>query len=953
MTSNTVPTSAEARPVLHLVDGSGYIFRAFHGLPHMSRPDGTPVNAVYGFTNMLMKLISDVKAQHMAVLFDTARKTFRNEIYSDYKAHRPPPPEDLVPQFPLIREAASACQVAQLEKDGFEADDLIATLADRAIANGYDVVIVSGDKDLMQLVRPGISLFDPMKNKIIDADGVEEKFGVRPDRVVDVQALAGDSSDNVPGVPGIGIKTAATLINEFGDLETLLANAETIKQPKRRQNLIEYAELARISKQLVTLNRSVPLDVELSAFLVPDLDVAVFGEFLAEQGFRSLQKRFEGQTRGGGKLPIAAPKVDGEASAAGGDEAVQVPMPIATPISRDGYELVTDLEALKVWVHRAKDIGAVAVDTETTGLNPFTAQLVGISLATGPGQACYIPLRHGLIEGDANDTAMGGLDFGSDHLDAPKQIPVADALACLGSMLCDPGILKIGQNIKYDMHIFRGEGCDVTPIDDTMVMSYVVDGTAHGHGMDELAKLYFDHDTIPFSEVCGKGKSQITFDKVSLDAALAYAAEDADITWRLHEVLKARLLEERRVEVYQRYDRPMVTALADMEGRGVAVDAAKLHAMSQDFAARMATYEAEVHELAGDPFNIASPKQLGEVLFEKLGLESGKKSSKTKAYSTDASVLEKLATEHPLPAKVLEWRQLQKLKSTYADALVEQVNPKTGRVHTTFGLTGTSTGRLSSSDPNLQNIPIRTEEGRRIREAFVPAPGYVLVSADYSQVELRLMAHVADVKALKQAFAEGADIHAATASQVFGVPMDGMDPMLRRRAKAINFGIIYGISAFGLARQLDIPNGEAKGYIDAYFLQYPEIQVYMEETREYAREHGFVKTPFGRICSTPGITAKNGAQRGFAERAAINAPIQGGAADIMKRAVIEVEAAIRASGLDAKAILQVHDELVFEVHKDQAEDLVNLVKPVMENAATLSVPLDVDAGIGENWNQAH
>jgi len=939
----------QKRPVLHLVDGSGYIFRAYHGLPPMSRPDGTPVNAVYGFTNMLMKLISDVKAQHLAVIFDTARKTFRNDIYPEYKAHRPPPPEDLIPQFPLIREAASACQVARLEMEGFEADDLIATLAERGVASGYDVVVVSGDKDLMQLVRPGISLFDPMKNKVIDADAVEEKFGVRPDRVIDVQALAGDSSDNVPGVPGIGVKTAAQLINEYGDLECLLANADKIKQPKRRQNLQENAELARISKQLVTLDRNVPLDVELSAFLVPDLNTDTFAEFLHEQGFRSLIKRFEGQTRGGGKLPTPAPK-DGEAS--GPETGATVPMPELPPITRDHYELVTDLDALKKWVKRAYDLGAVAVDTETTGLNPFTAQLVGISLATAPGEACYIPLRHGLIEAAEKPVSLG-LDFGSDHLDAPKQIPVSEALNVLKPMLADPGVLKIGHNIKYDIHVLRGEGMDVTPIDDTLVMSYVIDGSGHGHGMDELAQLHFAHETIPFSDVCGKGKNQITFDKVALDDALAYAAEDADITWRLHALLKVKLLEARRVEVYQRYDRPMVTALADMEGRGIMVDAERLRHMSQDFATRMAVYEKEAHELAETQFNLASPKQLGEILFEKLGLEGGKKSSKTKAWSTDASVLEKLAAEHPLPAKVLEWRQLAKLKSTYADALVGQVNAKTGRVHTTFGLTGTSTGRLSSSEPNLQNIPIRTEEGRHIREAFIPAEGNILVSADYSQIELRLMAHVGDVKALKEAFEGGADIHAATASQVFGVPMEGMDPMLRRRAKAINFGIIYGISAYGLARQLDIANGEAKGYIDAYFAQYPEIQAYMEETREYARTHGFVKTPFGRVCMTPGITAKNGAQRGFAERAAINAPIQGGAADIMKRAMLDVEYAVANSDLDARALLQVHDELVFEVKADQADALIDLIRPVMESAATLSVPLVVDAGVGGNWNEAH
>ncbi|WP_337997741.1 DNA polymerase I [Oleispirillum naphthae] len=925
------------KPTLHLVDGSGYIFRAYHALPPMTRPDGTPVNAVYGFTAMLLKLIADLKADHLAVVFDSARKTFRNDIYPDYKANRPPPPEDLIPQFPLIREAAHACQVPSLEKEGFEADDIIATLAERGAAAGFDVVVVSADKDLMQLVREGVALYDPMKNRDIDIDAVREKFGVSPDRVIDVQALAGDASDNVPGVPGIGVKTAAQLIAEYGDLETLLARAGEIRQPKRRQSLIDHADLARVSKRLVTLDRDVPLDVGPGDLKIPGFDPAVLRDFLQAQGFRSLMTRV-----GNGSAPAGR-------TAAAAEAAVAVPPP--SPVDRAGYELVADEAALARWIARAADLGRVAVDTETTGLNPMTARLVGVSLAVAPGEACYIPLRHGLIEAQPAD---GGFDFGSAHVAVPKQVPVDRAVALLKPLLADAGVLKIGHNIKFDMHVLAGEGLAVAPIDDTMAMSYALDGAAHGHGMDELALLHLGHRTIPFSEVCGKGKGQITFDKVPLEAALAYAAEDADVTFRLHALLRPRLLQERRVAIYERYDRPLVSILFTMEEEGVAVDDKALAAMSRDFETRMAALEKEVHALAGEAFNLGSPKQLGEILFDKMSLTGGRKSGKTGAWSTDAEVLDDLAAQgHDLPARVLDWRQLQKLKSTYADALVSQINPKTGRVHTTFAQTITSTGRLSSTDPNLQNIPIRTEEGRRIREAFIAAPGNLLVSADYSQIELRLMAHVGDVAALKAAFAGGADIHAATASQVFGVPVEGMDPMLRRRAKAINFGIIYGISPFGLARQLDIPQSEARAYIDAYFARYPEIRAYMETTKEFARAHGHVRTPFGRLCATPGIAAKNPAQKAFAERAAINAPIQGGAADIMKRAMIEVDAALAESRLAAKAILQVHDELVFEVAAADADALVALIKPVMENAVTLSVPLVVDAGKGRTWAAAH
>ncbi len=913
--------------ILHLVDGSGYIFRAYHALPPMTRPDGTPVNAIYGFTAMLLKLIADLKADHLAVVFDSKRETFRNAIYPAYKAQRPPPPEDLVPQFPLIREAVAACQVACLEKEGFEADDLIATLATRAAADGWEVVVVSADKDLMQLVRPGIQLFDPMKNRPIDADAVREKFGVGPEKVIDVQALAGDSSDNVPGVPGIGVKTAAQLIETYGDLETLLERAGEISQPKRRQSLIDFAEQARVSKRLVTLACDAPVEVGPDDLKVPEFDLEKLRAFLESYGFKSLLARLPGMRRGD-----AAPAPAAEPVAEGFDPAA--------------YGLLTDALALERFLARAAEAARLVVSAETE-----SRRLVGLGLAIGPGEAAYLPLRHGLL---ADAAPAGTLDFGVAPADAPEQVAVARAVELLRPVLAEPGVLVVGHDVKAALHALAAEGLTVASADDVMVLSYALDGAAHGHGLDELALLHFGHRVVSREELCGKGRARTGWDALAPEAVRICAAETADAIGRLHAALKRRLLEERRVGVYERFDRPLVKILHAMEAAGVAIDSAALAAMSRDFGGRMATLEAECHRLAGEAFNVGSPKQLGEILFERLSLPGGRKSGKSGAWTTDADTLEELAAQgHDLPARILDWRQLQKLKSTYADALVEQISPADGRVHTTFALTVTTTGRLSSVDPNLQNIPIRSEEGRRIREAFVAAPGNVLVSADYSQIELRLMAHVGEVAALKAAFASGEDIHAATASQVFGVPIDGMDPMLRRRAKAINFGIIYGISAFGLARQLGIANGEAKTYIAAYFDKYPEIRHYMETTKEFARAHGYVRTPFGRICATPGINAKIPAQRGFAERAAINAPIQGGAADIIKRAMIRVDAALAAANLRAKPVLQVHDELVFEVAADDAEALIALIRPEMEAAAALSVPLVVDARQGGTWAAAH
>ncbi|MDX2144105.1 MAG: DNA polymerase I [Rhodospirillaceae bacterium] len=931
---------------LYLIDGSGYIFRAFHGLPMMTRPDGTPVNAVYGFSSMMMKLLDDLRDQSVeeliAVIFDAKRKTFRNEIYKEYKAHRPPPPEELIPQFDLIRDATRAFNVPAIELEGFEADDLIATYAKHAEKAGIDVVVISGDKDLMQLVRPGVGLRDPMKNRDIGPDQVREKFGVGPDKVIDVQALAGDSTDNVPGVPGIGVKTAAELINQYGDLDTLLKRAGEIKQPKRRENLLANAELARISRQLVTLKDDVPLEVPLEKLVwnPPDEDTLV--GFLAEQSFKSLMAKVSAKI--GNNAAIKSEPANATATSA---TAFQAPTADALPpIDRSKYETVQTAEALQKWADKATQNGWVAVDTETTGLDPLRAKLVGISLCVAPGEACYIPLEHG-----GGIAAQGSLAF--DAAPRPKQVSLKDAVRILKPMLSDPGVLKIGHNIKYDMHILARVGLEVTPLDDTIVISYVLDGAKNGHGMDELSDLHLAHSTIKFSEVCGSGKTQITFDQVPLDKATAYAAEDADVTRRFHVLLKPRLRQEKLLTVYETLERPLIGILAEMERKGILVDAKVLRDLSEDFAKRMVKLEKEIHKLAGEEFNVGSPKQLGEILFERMSLPGGKK-GKTGAYSTGADVLDDLAAQgHDLPARVLDWRQLSKLKSTYTDALVEAINPETGRVHTSYSQTIASTGRLSSNDPNLQNIPIRTEEGRKIRTAFVAAKGKTLISADYSQIELRLVAHVADIKAMKQAFKEGADIHAATASQMFGVPMKDMTSELRRRAKAINFGIIYGISGFGLARNLGIPRGEAQAFIGAYFDKFPEIRDYMERTKDEAKKFGYVMTPFGRRCWVPGIADKNPAVRGFAERQAINAPIQGGAADIIKRAMVRLPDALTAAKLKADMLLQVHDELIFEVPDAEVEATKKVVKKVMEAAAHLDVPLVVDAGVGRNWDEAH
>ncbi len=938
---------------LHLIDGSAFIFRAYHALPPLTRKsDGLPIGAVAGFCNMLHRYVEGNTGPdaptHVAVIFDKGSHTFRNDLYDQYKANREAMPEDLRPQIPLTRTATEAFNIACKEQEGFEADDIIATLACQARDAGGRVTIISSDKDLMQLVGGGVEMLDAMKNKRIDSDGVFEKFGVGPDRVVDVQALAGDSVDNVPGAPGIGIKTAALLINEYGSLEELLDRAEEIKQPKRRQTLIEKREQIELSKKLVQLDSNMELGFSLDDLGVRDPDPDTLLSFLAEMEFRTLSKRVAEQL--GKEAPVIA---DAPAAAPSGGEApADAPSVADLPFDASAYECVRDAEALQMWINQIRERGWVAVDTETTGLDEMKADLVGISLAVEPGAACYIPLAH-KAEAGSDDL------FGSDTL-AEGQMDFATALSMLKPVLEDPAILKIGQNMKYDAKIFRRQhgagfedGITVAPYDDTMLLSYALFAGQHGHGMDTLSERYLSHSPIPIKSLLGTGKSAITFDRVPIADAVAYAAEDADITLRLWKLFKPQLHQQRVTTVYETLERPLSPVLAKMEMEGVKVDRDTLSRMSNAFAQKMAALEAEIHELAGETFNVGSPKQLGEILFDKMGLEGGKK-GKTGAYATGADILEDLATEHDLPARVLDWRQLSKLKSTYTDALQDHIHPETGRVHTSYVQTGANTGRLASTDPNLQNIPIRSEEGRRIREAFVAEEGNVLLALDYSQIELRILAHVAGIDTLKQAFAEGQDIHALTASEMFNVPLSEMTPDIRRQAKAINFGVIYGISGFGLARNLRIPRAEAQGFIDRYFERFPGIRRYMDDTVAFAKEHGYVQTLFGRKIHTPEIAAK-GPRAGFAKRAAINAPIQGTAADVIRRAMIRMPEAI--AHLPARMLLQVHDELLFEVPESAAEDTIEAARKVMESAADPAVHLDVklvaDAGQGKNWAEAH
>ena len=923
---------------LHLIDGSAFIFRAYHALPPLTRKsDGMPIGAVAGFCNMLHRYIEGNTGTdaptHVAVIFDKGSHTFRNDMYDQYKANREAMPEDLRPQMPLTRTATEAFNIACKEIEGFEADDIIATLSVQAREAGGCCTIISSDKDMMQLVGDGVEMFDAMKNKRIDRDGVHEKFGVYPERVVDVQALAGDSVDNVPGAPGIGIKTAALLINEYGDLDALLERAGEIKQPKRRQTLIDNVDQIRLSRNLVKLDDAMDLEFTIEDLEVRDPNPEVLLPFLAEMEFRTLTKRAAAQ------FGTQAPEIKDAAPTVSDVTVLET-----VSFDHAKYEQVENTTQLQTWIDRIYARGHVAVDTETTGLNEMIVDLVGISLCVEAGQACYIPLAH---------KVSGGDDLFSDDALAPGQMPFEDALRMLTPMLIDPSIIKIGQNMKYDMKIFAQLGITVTPIDDTMLMSYAMHGGLHNHGMDALSERYLNHTPLPIKPLLGTGKSAKTFDSVPLEDAVPYAAEDADVTLRLWKLFKPALHQTQVTQVYETLERPLVPVLAAMERSGIKVDRDTLSRMSNAFAQKMAELEDGIYELVGRKFNVGSPKQLGEILFNEMGLEGGKK-GKTGAYATGADVLEDLATEHELPRMILDWRQLSKLKSTYTDALQDHINADTGRVHTSYLIAGASTGRLASSDPNLQNIPIRSEEGRRIREAFIAETGKTLVALDYSQIELRILAHIADIPALKQAFTDGHDIHAMTASEMFDVPLDEMTPEIRRQAKGINFGVIYGISAFGLARNLRIPRAEAQGFITRYFERFPGIRTYMDDTKAFAKEHGYVQTLFGRKIHTPNITAK-GPHAGFAARAAINAPIQGTAADVIRRAMVQMPDAI--AHLPAKMLLQVHDELLFEVEDDAVDELIKVAKDIMENAADpvvkLDVKLTVEAGQGANWAEAH
>ncbi|HEU5017975.1 MAG TPA: DNA polymerase I [Pseudolabrys sp.] len=1007
--SASVPSSPAARPLkkgdhLFLVDGSSYIFRAYHALPPLTRKsDGLQVNAVLGFCNMLWKLLAEMKPEekptHLAVVFDKSEKTFRTDFYPAYKAHRPEAPDDLIPQFPFIRAAVRAFEIPCLEQASFEADDLIATYARLACEAKATTTIVSSDKDLMQLIGNGVVMYDTMKDKRIGREEVIEKFGVPPDKVIEVQALIGDSTDNVPGVPGIGVKTAAQLIAEYGDLETLLARANEIKQEKRRQTLIDNAELARISKRLVTLDQNVPLEIAPDALAVHEPDYRHLIAFLKAMEFSTITRRICEKTGidpaqiepdaavAAGQPPSLQPqpvmagldpaiheakpsttpdrmdprvKPGGNTQKVGKDSSKFTPTALATAraeaararqFDRAKYETVGTLDRLNEWIARARDAGVVAVDTETTSLDAMRAHLCGFSLAVAPNEACYVPIGH----------HEGGGEGGSD-LFAPEaklcagQIPEADALDALKLLLEDRSVLKIAHNMKYDWLVFRQRGIGIQSYDDTMLISYVLDAGKGGHGLNDLSERWLGHATIHFHHVAGSGKAQVTFDCVSIEKATEYAAEDADVTLRLWYALKPRLAAEHVTTVYETLERPMPAVLARMERRGISIDRQVLSRLSGDFAQEQARLEDEIKALAGERLNPGSPKQIGDILFGKLGLPGGTK-TKTGQWSTGARTLEDLAEQHELPRKILDWRQVSKLRSTYTEALPNFVNASTQRVHTSYALAATSTGRLSSSDPNLQNIPIRTEDGRKIRRAFIAAAGMRLVSADYSQIELRLLSEVADVPTLRKAFRDGVDIHAMTASEMFGVPVKDMLAEVRRRAKAINFGIIYGISAFGLAAQLGIERDEAGAYIRKYFERFPGIRAYMDETKEFCRKHGYVLTLFGRKCHYPDIKNANPSVRAFNERAAINARLQGSAADIIRRAMIRIEPELAKAKLKAQMLLQVHDELIFEVPEEEVAATLPIVKAIMEDAphpaVALNVPLEVEARAADNWDEAH
>ncbi|HEX5318808.1 MAG TPA: DNA polymerase I [Stellaceae bacterium] len=922
-----------------LVDGSGFIFRAYHALPPLTRSDGTPTSAVLGFSNMLAKLLSETDADHIAVIFDHSGKSFRNQIYDQYKAHRPDAPDDLKPQFAMVRHATDAFSVCRIELENYEADDLIAAYAKEAEDAGAVVTIVSSDKDLMQLVNDKVTMLDPIKNRPIGDAEVRERFGVGPDKVIEVQALCGDSVDNVPGVPGIGVKTAAELINTYGDVETLLDRAGEIKQPKRRESLIEHADKARLSKVLVTLDKNAPLPCPLSDLRVNPIDPDKLLPWLKEMEFRTLATRMAQRLAGAVAVPEAAAAEPEEAAA-------PEILPFSAPRS---YALIETIEGLDRWIEAAAQTGSVAIWPAASAVPGVRPALAGISVALMPGMAAYIPFGH------RPPGSQQSLDLDAAPA-RPNTLSADDVLARLKPLLEDRAVLKIVPDAKAAAHLLLRHGIGLAPYDCTMLMSYVLDGGQVEHGIEPLIQRSFDHNMPAAKELLGTGRNQVSLAEIAPEAARDFAAERADAALRVHALLKSRLVREHMTAFYETIERPLVPAVAQMENNGIQLDRDALGEMSRDFARRIGEIEAAVYADVGNEFNIGSPKQLGDILFEKLGMPGGRK-GKTGAYGTDASILEQLVPLHPVPGRVLEWRQLTKLKSTYADALGDQVDRETGRVHTTYALAATSTGRLSSTDPNLQNIPIRTEEGRKIRAAFVAAPGHVLLSADYSQIELRLAAHVADIQALKEAFLAGHDIHAATASEVFGVPLETMDRETRRRAKAINFGILYGISAFGLGNQIGVTQAEAADYIKRYFERFPGIRAYMERVKAECRTQGYVETIFGRKCYIPGIRDTNPVRRAGAERQAINAPLQGSAADIIKRAMGRLPDALAAAGLTAKPLLQVHDELLFEVPEGEIDAAAALAKEVMEGACAphceISVPLVVETGSGRSWDTAH
>jgi DNA polymerase-1 len=943
---------------LYLVDGSAYIFRAYHRLPPLTDPEGTPVGAVYRYTTMLWKLADDLdKADgptHLAVVLDKSSQSFRNEIYDQYKANRPDPPEDLVPQFPLIRDATRAFSLPMIEEENVEADDMIASYARAAQKAGWDVTIVSSDKDLMQLVGEEngarIDMLDTMKSARIYIDEVREKFGVPPELVGDVLALMGDSVDNIPGIFGVGPKTASKLIDEHGSLTAALDAAEGMKKSKLKERLIEHRADAELSRVLVTLKEDCPLPIPIEDMKLEGIAPEPLAGFLAKHGFTSLLRRLDAGSGSPERANNLNPEKAQTAGVAGDAKGNRQPPPEMPPVDRTAYECVQTREALDRWITRCLAAPVIAVDTETSALDAMRAELVGISLATGPGEACYIPLAHHNEGGGADDM----------FAERPQQVDRTEALEALKPLLASDAVLKVGQNIKYDLNVLARYGVDVSPIDDTMIISFALDagrgesGIGGGHGMDELSQRHLGHTPLSFKDVCGTGKKQIPFGEVPLDRATEYAAEDADVTWRLHAHLKPRLPQEGGTRVYERVDRPLIPVVAMMERQGIKVDRARLSKLSEEFASEMGKLETAIHEEAGEPFTIGSPKQLGDVLFDKLGYKGGRK-GKSGQYSTDQAVLEKLAGEGAtIATKVLEWRQLSKLKSTYTDALQAAINPDTGRVHTSYSLVGAQTGRLSSTDPNLQNIPIRTAIGRQIREAFVPEAGNVLLAADYSQIELRLAAHMADVPSLREAFEQGEDIHARTAREMYGeVTRD-----TRAAAKTINFAILYGISRWGLAGRLGVEPDEAQDMIDRYFERFPGIQSYIHETLETVRERGYSETLFGRKTWFPRINSKNQAERQGSERAAINAPIQGTSADIIKRAMARMMPALEEAGLGhVRMLLQVHDELVFELPESDVAAASPIIEKIMAEAAQpaveLSVPLGIEIGTGASWDEAH